>query len=181
MRQGWRRLSSAAGPSSSTAASATKLCCSGKCFKAHHIRVLRNVTRDESRRLVAELGACERGLAREDLISITRALADRGALKHAWDALNDMGRRGMRPSLVAHNSLLEAYARTQRWDLGMRCACGRRAASTLPLTRAALCYAGRCLAHGTRPPVRSLARARAACSCACSSTGCGPTSRASPR
>ena len=97
-----------------------RACCgSGRCYKAHHLRVLKTVTQSEARRLVAELGACERGLLRDDLVRATCMLADRGALALSWECITEMSKRDMRPSLVAHNKLLDAYARLKRWDLGM--------------------------------------------------------------
>jgi hypothetical protein len=70
--------------------------------------------------MVTELRACEQGLTREDLVRLATTLADRGAVELARGVLKEFGRRGMRPSLVAHNALLEAYARDKRWDQGMR-------------------------------------------------------------
>ena len=99
---------------------AQPLCCGGRCYKAHHLRMLRKVNAgQQARRFLAELGACERGLTREDLISATCDLAHRGSNGLASQCLTEMGRREMRPSLVAHNALLDAYARGQRWDMGM--------------------------------------------------------------
>ena len=81
---------------------------------------MRNVSHKETRRLLAELGACKKGLGRGDMVSIVKALADRGAMLSAKDVLGQMVERSMRPSLSAHNSLLASYARARRWDLGMR-------------------------------------------------------------
>ena len=96
-------------------------CCAGRgCYKAHHLRMLGRVPAAKIIGMVTELRACEQGLTREDLVRLATTLADRGAVELARGVLKEFGRRGMRPSLVAHNALLEAYARDKRWDQGMR-------------------------------------------------------------
>ena len=82
--------------------------------------MLAKADKGELRGLLAELGACRAGLTRENLVRATGKLADRSMLGLAWECLQEMGRREMKPSLAAHNKLLDAYARKGRWDLGMR-------------------------------------------------------------
>ena len=102
------------------ARAAGRVCCvNGKCHKAHHLRMMKSTAPRESRRLLAELGACAR-LDREDLIRATVTLSRRTQLALATQCLDAMGHRHMRPSLVAHNALLEANARQRRWDYGLK-------------------------------------------------------------
>ena len=96
------------------------VCADGPCTKGRTLRVLAKADKGELRGLLAELGACRAGLTRETLVKATTRLADRSMLGLAWECLQEMGRREMRPSLAAHNKLLDAYARKGRWDLGMR-------------------------------------------------------------
>ena len=171
-------------------------CCAGRgCYKAHHLRMLGRVPAAKIIGMVTELRACEQGLTREDLVRLATTLADRGAVEHARGVLKEFGRRGMRPSLVAHNALLEAYARDKRWDQGMRCPTGpptlaRARKPLVPNSHRHTC-ALRCKVPASSPAATALLRAdilthticcpwsAAACSCACSSLGCSPTSRVS--
>jgi hypothetical protein len=164
-------------------------CCAGRgCYKAHHLRLVGRVPAAEVNGMVTELRACEQGLTREDLVRLATTLADRGAAEHARGVLKEFGRRGMRPSLVAHNALLEAYARDKRWDQGMRCPTGPPTLARARMPHVSNSHHHTCALRCKVPassPAAILTHttcclwSAAACSCACSSLGCSPTSRVS--
>ena len=62
---------------------------------------------------------CERGLNREELIRAGSRLADRGSMGLAWQFVEEISKRKMRPSLKLNNSLMAAYGRFGRWDYAM--------------------------------------------------------------
>mmetsp|Transcript_13502 Transcript_13502/g.43191 ORF Transcript_13502/g.43191 Transcript_13502/m.43191 type:complete len:197 (+) Transcript_13502:49-639(+) len=92
-------------------------CCGeGPCYRRRHLRLLDKVPGDLARRLVTELAGCERGLGREELIAVTLKTAARGRIGLARQSLREMDVRGVRPSITAHNAVLDALARRHRWS-----------------------------------------------------------------
>jgi len=98
-------------------ANALRPCCGeGPCYRRRHIRLLDEVTPPMARSMVAELAACEDGLGREDLIKMVVKTAQRGLIGLAKQSLQEMSRRGIRPSITAHNALLASYDRRGKWS-----------------------------------------------------------------
>ena len=92
-------------------------CCGGdeRCYKQHHLRELDKASHGAARVLLAELAACCRGLDREDMIDAVCGTARRGHMRLAQQALHEMERRHMKPSLTAHNAVLDVLAGEGRW------------------------------------------------------------------
>lgn len=98
----------------------SRACCGARgCYKARHLRAMQHASQADLRRLVAELGACEDGLNREQLARAGMRLAARGATVLSWQCVNEMARLGMRPSISLNNALMDAYGRNGRWDQAM--------------------------------------------------------------
>jgi len=103
--------------SAAQAAAAMRACCGeASCYVRRHLRLLDKVPPRMARSFVAEIAACERGLGREELIQLVIKTARRNLLPLARQSLREIERRRLRPSITAHNALLEAYARSGRWS-----------------------------------------------------------------
>ena len=88
-------------------------------LKSHHLRAMAKASYGDLRRIMAELGASDISLNREELVRAGSRLAVRGALALSWQCVTEMSKRGMRPSLNLNNALMAAYGRTGRWDMAM--------------------------------------------------------------
>ena len=97
-------------------AAALRACCGeGGCYRRRHLRLLNEAPRPLARSLMAELAACDEGLAREDFVRMIRKLSIRNHGRLAVQALDEMESRGMRPSVSAYNALLISTARAGAW------------------------------------------------------------------
>ena len=97
-------------------AAALRACCGeGGCYRRRHLRLLNEAPRPLARSLMAELAACDEGLAREDFVRMIRKLSIRNHGRLAMQALDEMESRGMRPSVSAYNALLISTARAGAW------------------------------------------------------------------
>ena len=101
--------------STRAAAATSDACCAACSSKRSNLSRLKTASLAESRMLLAELAVCCKGLSRDEMVSVVRSTASRNHLGLARQGLAEMTRRDMRPSLWAHNAVLETLAREGRW------------------------------------------------------------------